>query len=581
MTSEPAPSLTQDLTHRFGGAILGEAPTRDTFSTLWLDPRRSPEVVRWLSRELERPFSLLTDVFAVDERARGDKPARDFTWVAHLYSPERDADLRLEAPLLEGQARVPSLASVFPNAAWYEREAFDMFGVEFEGHPNLRRILTPASWRGHPLLKSHPSRATELGPLEVSSELLEADERDLAAEAAAAGLPGADDDAELMILSMGPNHPATHGVLRVLLALDGERVVAAHPEVGFHHRGVEKIAERQTWHGFIPYTDRVDYLGGVLNEIPYLSAVERLAGIEPPPRAKVARIMLSELFRIMSHLLFYGTMAQDVGALSPVFYMFRDRERAYRIVEAITGARMHPGWFRIGGLAQDLPEGWAALVREFLDYLPGRLRDYDRMVLRNRMFRARTVGVGAYAVEEALRWGVTGPGLRAAGLPLDFRKRRPPPGFEGIDFDVPVGTRGDSYDRTVVRVEEMRQSLRIIEQCLEHMPAGPVLADHPLTTPPPRARALRDIETMIHGFMHGSWGPVLPAGEVTGQAETARGLTQYTVFSDRGRTSYRTRIRTPSFAHLQMLPEMVRGLTVADVVATLGSIDFVLSDVDR
>ncbi|HKK37646.1 MAG TPA: NADH-quinone oxidoreductase subunit C/D, partial [Paracoccaceae bacterium] len=477
--------------------------------------------------------------------------------------------------------RAPSATGVYPNADWYEREAFDLFGIDFEGHPNLRRILMPETWEGRPLLKSHYARATEAGPFRLPQDRFEAEEAALEAEPARARLPGAADDADLMVLSVGPNHPAVHGVFRVMLALDGEEIVACAPEVGFHHRGVEKMAERQTWHGFIPYTDRVDYLGGALNEMPYVLAVERLCGIEAPPRAAMARIMLCELFRIMSHLLFYGTMAQDVGALSPVFYMFRDRERAYRLVEGITGARMHPGWFRIGGLAEDLPEGWDRELRDFLDWLPGRLDDYERMVMRNRLFRARTVGVGEYDTAEALDWGVTGPGLRATGMEFDLRRDRPYGGYEALEFDVPTGRRGDSYDRTRVRIEEMRQSLRILRQCLEEMPGGPVKADHPLTTPPPRERMLHDIETLIHHFMHVSWGPVVPAGEATIPTESARGLTQYALTSDGDTVSYRTRIRTPSFAHLQMLPRLAEGLTVADLVAILGSVDFVMSDVDR
>jgi NADH-quinone oxidoreductase subunit C/D len=291
--------------------------------------------------------------------------------------------------------------------------------------------------------------------------------------------------------------------------------------------------------------------------------------------------MLSEFFRITNHLLFYGTMAQDTGAMSPVFYMFTDRERAYRVIEAITGARMHPGWFRIGGLAADLPQGWDRLVREFLDWMPERLDDYDGMVLRNELFRARTVGVGAYDTRTAVDWGVTGPQLRATGCGWDLRKERPYSGFEHFDFEVPVGSRGDCFDRTAVRVEEMRQSLRIIRQCLDQMPAGPIKADHPLTTPPPRERMLHDIESLIHHFVGSSWGPVVPPGEATGQVETARGLTQYALVSDGETTSYRTRIRTPSFAHLQMIGSLATGMTVADLVAYLGSIDYVMSDVDR
>ena len=552
----------------------------DGVPTFWLSPADIREAVELLKPD----YALLHDLFAIDERLRQHRdgqPVSDFTVVYHLMSLTLNADIRLKVPLQGDQPRCPSITDIWPAANWYEREAWDMFGVVFEGHPNLRRILLPPTWSGHALRKEHPARATEMDPYSIDQDKLDFEQEALRFIPEEWGMQRENDDAEFMFLNLGPNHPSVHGVFRIALQLDGEVVVDAVPDIGYHHRGAEKMAERQSWHSFIPYTDRIDYLGGVMNNLAYVLAVEQMVGIEVPPRAQMIRVMMAELFRISSHLVFYGTFAQDVGQMSPVFYMFADRERLFGIVEAITGGRMHPAWFRIGGVAQDLPRGWDTMVREFIDALPARLQDWDRMAMRNSILKRRTQGIGRYTLEEAIEWGVTGPGLRACGLDWDLRKSRPYSGYEQFEFEVPTADGGDCYDRAVVRIEEIWQSLKIIRQCVDNMPEGPYKSEHPLSVPPPKDRTMKDIETLINHFLSVSWGPVMPAGEGCFPIEATKGQNSYHVISDGGTQSYRTRIRTPSFPHLQMIPLMTRGLMVPDLIAIIASIDFVMADVDR
>lgn len=576
--------ILQHLQQRFGAGTFNQQDTVDEILTLWVPKEHIVSVIQYLKSDIPHPFSFLYDLCGIDERNKTKKtaiPAADFTVVYHLFSYGQNSFIRLKVPLAGEYPTLPSVTSVFINANWYEREVYDMFGIRFDGHPHLQRILMPQTWQGHPLRKEHPARATEMGPFQWWDEKQVREQEALRFKPEEWGMKLHSEDADFMFLNIGPQHPGTHGVLRIILQLEGEDIVDAVPEIGFHHRGAEKMGERQSWHTYIPYTDRIDYLGGVMNNLAYLLAVEKLAGIEVPGRVKVIRVMLCELFRIASHLVWFGTFAQDLGQLSPVFYMFTDREKVFDIIEAICGGRMHPNWFRIGGVAQDLPNGWDKLVRQFVDYFPKQLREYNSMVMRNSLFKARTKGIGIYTLEEAVDWGVTGPGLRACGFEWDFRKKRPYSGYELFDFDIPIAQNGDCFDRSVVRVEEMRQSLRIVEQCLHNMPAGSYKADHPLTTPPLKKHTMQDIETLITHFLGVSWGPVIPAGEAMSCIEATKGANSYYLVSDGNTAAYRVRIRTPSFPHMQMVPYISKGYTVADLLSILGSVDFVLADIDR
>ena len=576
--------IPPDLAAQFAGRMLAEQFTCDGIPTVWVERGDVVEFLRALRDTVRPKFEMLLDLTAIDERMRSHRegqPPSEFSVVYHLMSFSGNRDFRVKVPLMDADLNVPTVTGLWPAANWYEREAFDMFGINFEGHPNLYRLILPPTWQGNPLRKEHPARATEMDPYSLDDDQAGYEQDALLFNPEQWGMKRKSENSEFMFLNLGPNHPSVHGAFRIALQLDGEILVDAVPDIGYHHRGAEKMAERQSWHTFIPYTDRIDYLGGVMNNLPYVMAVEKMAGIEVPERAKVIRIMLAEMFRICSHLLFYGTFAQDMGQLSPIFYMFVERERIFNIIESICGARMHPGWFRIGGVAQDLPEGWDSRVRELLEFMPSRLDDYDAMVLNNGVLKRRTQGVGVYDTKEAFDWGITGAGLRATGLEWDFRKQRPYAGYDNFEFDVPIAVNGDCYDRCAVRVEEMRQSLRIIKQCLDNMPGGHYKSDHPLTTPPRKKDTLRDIETLINHFLSVSWGPVIPPDEVTVSIEATKGINSYYLVSDGSGGSYRTRIRTPSFAHLQMIPHISNGFMVADLIAIIASIDFVMADVDR
>lgn len=572
-----------ELTHQFGPDAFCIQPTRTGVPVVWVKREQLLEVVEFL-RKLPKPYVMLYDLHGTDERLRTQRqglPDADFSVFYHLISIDRNKDILIKVALTENDLNMPTLTKIYPNANWYECEVWDMFGITFQGHPNLRRILMPKDWEGHPMRKDFACRATEFDPFQLTKATEELAMENLKFKPEEWGMKRGTEDEDFMFLNFGPNHPSAHGAFRIVLQLDGEEIVDCIPDIGYHHRGAEKIAERQSWHSYIPYTDRIEYLGGCVNEMPYVLAVEKLAGIDVPDRVKVIRVMLSELFRINSHLLYIGTYIQDVGAMSPIFFLFTDRQKIYDIVEAITGFRMHPAWFRIGGVAHDLPKGWDRLLREFLDWMPGRLASYMKVAFENSILQGRTQGVASYTAKEALEWGVTGAGLRATGVNFDVRKARPYSGYENFDFEVPVGNKGDSYERAMLKVEEIRQSLRILEQCLKNMPAGPFKADHPLTTPPPKERTLQHIDTLINHFLQVSWGPVMPANESFQMIEATKGINSYYLTSDGSTQSYRTRVRTPSFAHLQQIPSVIRGSLVSDLVVYLGSIDFVMSDVDR
>jgi NADH-quinone oxidoreductase subunit D len=411
--------------------------------------------------------------------------------------------------------------------------------------------------------------------------------KDAAARAAEAAAAPSGDTADLqgekMVLNMGPSHPATHGVLRIVLELDGEIITAARPEIGYLHRGDEKIAENMTYTQFIPYTDRLDYLAPLANNVAYALAVEKLLGIDKdlPPRCQFIRVICCELARISSHLLGLGSYAMDLGALTIFLHTFTEREKIHNLAESLSGARFTTSYTRIGGLSRDLPHGWVDQCRQFCKQVVVNIDETETLLNRNRIFVDRTQGIGVISREEAINYGLSGPVLRGSNVDHDLRKAQPYLVYDQLQFDVPVGTAGDAYDRYLVRIEEMRQSVRMIHQCLDKLPGGPVNVADGKVAMPPKHRVLTGMEELIHHFIRVTQGINAPAGEIYFGHENPKGELGFYINSKGGGTPYRLKIRSPSFVNLSILQHMLPGHMVSDVVAILGSFDFVMGECDR
>ncbi len=407
-----------------------------------------------------------------------------------------------------------------------------------------------------------------------------------AADALAAAGP-ADDlqemQGEKMVLNMGPSHPATHGVLRIVLELDGEIITRASPDVGYLHRGDEKIAENMTYTQFIPYTDRLDYLAPLANNVAYALAVEKLLGIDRdlPPRCQYIRVICCELARLSSHLLGIGCFAMDVGAMTVFLHTFTEREKIYSLCELLTGARFTTSYTRIGGLARDLPPGWTEACRQFLREVAVNIDETEKLLTRNRIFIDRTRDVGTISKDTAIAYAMTGPNLRGSGVDYDLRKRHPYLAYGELDFEVVLGSAGDCYDRYLVRMEEMRQSVRLVTQCLDRLPDGPVNVADGKVALPPKHQVMTRMEELIHQFMLVTQGVNAPPGEVYFGAENPKGELGFYINSRGGGTPYRLKIRSPSFVNLSILSRLLPGHLVSDVTAILGSFDFVMGECDR
>jgi len=526
------------------------------------------DVLRTLKESGELAFTMPLDLFAVDYPRREKR----FDVIYQLYSLKNNERIRLKVRVGEDEP-IPTGTGIYKGLNWYEREVFDMYGVVFDGHPNLRRILTHEAFQGHALRKDYdPAQRWLLTEKDVAKITPVVDPR----------FENVDTDYERVTLNLGPSHPATHGTLRIVVTLDGETIIGADQEIGYLHRCFEKMSETHTYQQVIPYTDRLNYCSAIINNVGYCMAVEKLLGIEVPARAQHIRLMLSEFMRIADHLVCIGTNLVDMGALTNFWYLFQPREEIYGLIESCCGARLLPSYTRIGGLAVDVPPDFLEKSQRLVDMMPKFINDVEKLVDRNKIFLDRVVGIAPISAEDAINYGFTGPCLRACGVPFDIRKASPYLGYETYDFDVPIAEGGDTYARFLVRMEEMRQSLKILQQAIDRgLPEGPVIVDNPYVALPPKSKVYNEMESLIYHFkliMHGIQPPV---GETYFQVEGGNGELGFYIVSDGTKNPYRVRCRPPCFQIYSAFGEMITGQTIPDAVAALGSLNIIAGELDH
>ena len=573
----------ESLRQHFPDTVLATEEFRGD-QIVTIKAERLLDVARYLRDDPQQRFDFCVDVASSDRLNLNETPR--FAAVYQLQSLPFNRRMRLVVPLPGGDnPAVSSVVDVWPTANWLEREVYDLMGIRFQGHPDLRRILMPYDWQGHPLRKDYP-RGGEQVPFSATwsdPEFASLGCQILEQEVPYEDVPAGMDPTRHMIVNMGPQHPSTHGVLRLIVELEGERVVKVQPELGYLHSGFEKHGESVRYKDFVYYTDRLDYVSAMNNNLGYVLAVEKLLEVEIPPRAQVIRVIMAELQRIAGHLIWLATHSLDISGtiMSLLMYAMREREQILDIFELVCGARLTTSYIRVGGVWQDVPPAFEARVRDFLATMPARLDEYERMLTGNPIWRQRTIDVGRLTASQAIRLGLTGPLLRATGVPYDLRKVRPYCGYEQYEFEVPTATEGDSYARYLVRINEMRQSLGIVRQALDRLPAGPHKTTDRKVALPPRRDLDTSMEALIHHFKLMTEGFKPPAGQVYMSTENPKGEFGIFIISDGSAHPYRLRVRGPSFVNLQGLDSMSRGHLVADLVTNIGSIDIVLGEVDR
>ncbi len=527
-----------------------------------IQPSQVPSLFSYLKNK--EHFDFLMNLTAADYPGRDKR----FEVVYELFNSTNANRLRVKVKVSEGE-EVPTLTKVWRGTDWFEREVFDMFGIRFSGHLNMRRILTHHQFVGHALRKDYPADrqqpCTEALPIHFDNDPNYVD----------TPIEG------LVPLNIGPSHPATHGTLRVMAELRGETVHRAGVELGYLHRCFEKMAETHAYNQVIPYTDRLNYCSAPMNNVGYCKTVERLLGVEIPPKAQAMRVLLCELSRFIDHVVCIGANAVDLGALTGFFHLFSLREKVYTLFEKLCGARLTVSMTRIGGMAQDAPEGWFDEVLAVCKELKKGVSDIEKLLSGNKIWMQRTMGVGAISAEDAIEWGFTGPCLRAAGVPLDLRKAKPYYGYDQLDFDIPIGSSGDVYERYLVRIEEMKQSIRIVEQICKNVPTGDFTIRDKNIVLPEKKDVYGNIEGLMNHFMLVINGLRPPVGEIYDATEAANGELGFYCVSDGSGAPYRLKVRPPCFAIYQSFPEAITGGLVADVIAILGSMNLIAGELDR
>lgn len=540
------------------------------------------DTIRKLMNDTEIQIDRLSDITAYDNIDQVDGNKR-FVMVYQLYSEIKYIRVRVKLAVDENEA-VPSIVNIWPAANWLEREVFDMFGIKFSGHPDLRRLMMDERFVGYPLRKEYPLEGRQQFidslPIRQVDKIENEESKYNASIVDQRGLSNDPFNSKILI-NIGPSHPAMHGTLRVMCRVNGEIIEDSKCEIGYLHRAIEKLAEHRTYHQWIVYTDRLNYCSALANNIGYVMAVENLMGITATERTQYIRVICIELARIIDHIICVAINALDMGAMTVFWYLYEWREEAYSIIEAMCGMRLTTSYARVGGMGYDLPDNFDALMQKFLKGLPKAIKDTDNLLTKNRIWIDRTQGVGVLTKEDIKKYGITGPVARASGLDMDLRKSNPIYMYSDLEFDSVIASNGDVYDRYLVRMEEMRQSLRILEQCSKRIPKGPVWVDDNRVKIPAKADVYSKMEVLIHHFKIFMEGINVPPGEGYSCIDTANGELGFYIVSRGGPKAWRTKIKSPSLFNFQTFDYTSKGQKISDIVSVLGSLNIIAGELDR